>query len=289
MPVEEVPEPLQVPGLGQDHPAVHEDRLQDHPGHAVALVGEDALDRREVVVGDHPERLGVGGRHADRVRHRHRPVRRPGLRDVDPVRERQAVGAAVVRALDLDDEVATGRRPHDPAGVHRGLRARVLEPPERQPEALGEELGDDHGVLDRHGEVRPERHAPAHRLDDLGVRVAHDHHPVAGVQVDVAVPVEVDDVRALAPVPVEDHRLQRVPAARHPAGERALRPLGEGHLARRPLPQARLLLGDQLLDLGGIDLAHAPNLLGADGAKHRAAVKPPRARAGRPGSRPTPA
>ena len=70
-----------------------------------------------------------------------------GVGEVRPVREREAVGAPVVAALDLDDEVPSRRRPHAPARVHRRLRARVLEPPERQAEAFGQELRDDDRVL----------------------------------------------------------------------------------------------------------------------------------------------
>ena len=59
----------------------------------------------------------------------------------------------VVGALDLDDQVASGDRPHQVDRVHRRLGARVVEPPLRQAEPVGQRLGDDDRVLGRLGEV----------------------------------------------------------------------------------------------------------------------------------------
>ena len=54
---------------------------------------------------------------------------------------------AVIRALDLDDQLATGDGTHEVERIHRGLGARVAEAPLRQPEPRGQRLGDVDGVL----------------------------------------------------------------------------------------------------------------------------------------------
>ena len=59
----------------------------------------------------------------------------------------------VVAALDLDDQVPAGDRPHEVDGVHGRLRAGVDEAPEGQVPTLTELLGHHDGVLGGLGEV----------------------------------------------------------------------------------------------------------------------------------------
>ena len=83
-------------------------------------------------------------------------------------------------------------------GVHRRLGARVVEPPQRQPEPSRELAGDDDRVVGGLGEVGALRDTSLHRFDDCGVGVTGDHHAVATVQVDVLGAVDIPHPRALA-------------------------------------------------------------------------------------------
>jgi hypothetical protein len=262
VPVQEFDEALEVARFGLDHADVHRNRLEDHPRYPVAFLVQDALHRSEVVERHHPKRPTVELGHAGRVRDRDRPVGGTRLVHVDPVREGEPVRAPVVTPLDLDHEVAPGRGAHDPACVHRRLRTRVLEPPQREPEAFGEQFGDHDRVLDRHREVRPERDARPDRLDDLGMGVTDHHDAVAGVQVDVRVAVEVPHPGALAPIAIDRERVQRVPRTGHAAGQALARPLGERDRARQALGDPCAFAFGELGHAGRVDVGHAASCSG---------------------------
>jgi hypothetical protein len=152
----------------------------------------------------------------------------------------------VVAALDLDDQVPSGDRPDQVHGVHRGLGARVGEPPGRQAEPASEFLGDRERVARRLGEMGTERDLPADRFDDGRVTVAGQRGAITAVQVDILVAVDVVELRALAVT--EPHRLRAgdLPARGDPARQRG------GRLRRHP---ARLRLpGREDLLLPGDDI-----------------------------------
>src|ERR1700689_2298077 len=98
---------------------------------------------------------------------------------------------AVVAAFDLDDQVASGDRPHYVNRVHRRFGARVGEPPQRQLEPLGQLPGDSQRVASWLSEVGAARTLPLNGFDDRRVRVPGQRDTVAAVQVDVLVPVDV--------------------------------------------------------------------------------------------------
>ena len=70
----------------------------------------------------------------------------------------------------------------------------LLKRHKRQAEPARQLACDDDRVVGRLGEVRALRDAALHRLDDVGVGVAGDHHAVAAVQIDVLGAVDVPDL-----------------------------------------------------------------------------------------------
>ncbi len=158
------------------------------------------------------------------------------LVDLGQHRDHHRVVVAVVAALDLEDPVAPGRRPHQVDRVHRGLGAGVAEAPQRLPEALGEVVRDDDGVLGGLGEVGAARNPGADRLDDRRMGVAGERDAVPAVEVGVLVAVDVVGLRAESVAEPHRVRLGDLPARRRPAGERA-RPLGHGLAGALPVQE----------------------------------------------------
>jgi hypothetical protein len=149
-------------------------------------------------------------------------------------RDHHAVVVAVVGAEDLEDRVAAGVRAGDPDRVHRRLGPRVGEAPLRQAPAARELLGDDDGVLGRHGEVRAVVESLGHGAGDGRVGVPLHHRAEAVVEVDPPRPVHVPHIGALAPLEA---------------------PGALVHLARAPcrVVQAGLLARGELRDAGAVE------------------------------------
>src|SRR5215813_15203126 len=177
-----------------DDPGVHHDRLDDHPGDLVRVLVQQPGDAAGVVeAGDQrelDERAGDAGAGGGLGR----LAFRAGLVGLGGDGDLDRVVVPVVAALDLDDQVPAGDRPHQVDGVHRGLGARVGEPPQRLGEPGGEFAGDRHGVRGGLGEMGAAGDLAAYRLDDGGVRVPGQPHAVAAVQVHVLVAVDVIDL-----------------------------------------------------------------------------------------------
>ncbi len=239
---------VEVAGLRQDDPAVHEGRLHDEAGRCATL-------RLEA---DDPALESVGV--VERDGHRHRGDARRDARAVGDGRVVLAIGhvvlgeadrdhhvvvVAVVRPEDLEDRVAAGDRSGQADGVHRRLGPRVEEPPLREAEAPLELLRDDDRVLGRRGEVRAERHPVRDRLGDLRVGVALHHAPEGVVDVQVPAPVHVPHVLPVAVRQVDRPRLARLVGRRHTAGEGLLRAGEHRGRSRRPLVQPAGLLLDE--------------------------------------------
>ena len=235
---------LEVAGRRRDDARVHHHRLHDHPGDLTAELGEHGVEHFEVV-----ERHDRG-----EIDHRLRDARprsdargslvRAELIEVVVHRHHHRVVMAVIAALDLHDAVAAADRAHQMHRVHRRLGAAVAEPPERKPEPRREVLGHRDRVIGRLREVRTQRDATLHGVDDRRMRVADEHHAVAAVQVDVLGAVDVPHPRALAVAHPHRARPADHPARRRAAGEHLLRlaqcapptPVGE---RGTPAPLAR--------------------------------------------------
>ena len=160
--------PSRKPSRGDDEAHVPGHRLDDHGGDLACVLGEQPLDRGEVVVRRGQRVRDRARRHAGRVRQAER--RHAGAR-----LDEQEVRVAVVAAGELDDLRAPGERAREPERAHRRLGARVDE---------AHELDARHRVADEPRELELERarravaRAAAHRLlerrDDARVRVPED-------------------------------------------------------------------------------------------------------------------
>jgi hypothetical protein len=108
-----------------------------------------------------------------------------------------------------------------------GLRGRRGELPLRQAVALGEVLGHRDRVLAGEQELVPAPHLPGDRLGHGRRRVAAERAHVGHVEVEVGVPVDVGEVRALAMRHPDGRVVVEIvhPRHRHAARHRAPRPL----------------------------------------------------------------
>ncbi len=196
MRVQEVLQALEVTLLGKDDAGIHHDRFQDHSGDLARVLLEHAGDRSKVVERSDErqghDRLGDAG-----VRwNARRPVGGSDLGGVGRDGDLHRVVVPVVTALDLDDEVASGDRPHQVDRFHRRLGPRVAKAPQGLAEAGSELLRDDNRVLRRLREVRAPGDLGSHRLHDRGMGVPSEASTVAAVEIDVLGPVHVVDLRA---------------------------------------------------------------------------------------------
>ena len=161
---------------------------------------KSALDRVEVVV-----------RRDERVARRRPPARRASRacrasRRREPACDEQAVGVAVVAAVELDDLAS---RPvnaaREPQRAHRRLGARARRSAPSRSTAARRAISSASSTSSAVGAPKlvPRRSAASTRRDDLRVRVAEDQRAPRADVVDVAVAVDVEEVRALAAVDEE--------------------------------------------------------------------------------------
>ena len=164
-------DPLEIAVERLDDVDVHHRRLHDQPGDLALELREDAGERVGVVERHRAGELGQRPRVAGAVGHRDRVVAIAERLERRVDGDHHRVVVAVIGALDLEDHVAAGDPAREVDGVHRRLGARVREPPLRQPEAVGELLGDDDRAVGRArrsgcrrgGGRRPPRRRPGSR------------------------------------------------------------------------------------------------------------------------------
>ncbi len=203
------------------HEAAEQQRLEHDGGDLLAVLGELAL-----------ERLGVAER---------REVDAAGLLRAVVEPDLEVVEGAVEAVDRLQHRAAPGERARDFHREHPRLGARVgeahaledLDPLAQHPRELDLLLGRDEEARAAPGRL-------AQRRDDGWERVAVDQAEPVVREVDVAVVVEVDQVRAFAAPRDERVRPVVAPAARqaaHHVAPRALHRLGR---ARRALAVALL-------------------------------------------------
>jgi hypothetical protein len=106
----------------------------------------------------------------------------------------------VVLAFECEDPFAAGRDPREPDHVSHRLRRGQRELPFRHAPSLGQLLGHDDRVFGRQSEL----HAPLEPVDrrrhDRGMRVARRGDGDVQVHVEVTVPVDIGEVRAVGRV-----------------------------------------------------------------------------------------
>ena len=95
---------------------VSRDRLHDDGCDAIGVLLEQPPDGRQIVVGRDERQLGECGGHA-------RTVGEAERRDARAGSSEQAIGVAVIAAIELDDAVAASERAREPQRGHRRLGA----------------------------------------------------------------------------------------------------------------------------------------------------------------------
>src|SRR5581483_4240082 len=192
----------------RDDAHVPGDRLDDDRREPLAVAHDRLGCRVDVVVGADDRVARDGARHARRRRDSEGREARAGARE-------QRVGMAVVAAGELEDPVALREAAREAERAHRRLRPRRDEPHlldrRHRVRDLGREL---HLRLGGRAEARAAERRLAHRLDRLRVGVPEDERAPRADPVEVAVPVDVDEVRAFPAL--DEERLVQADGAHRP-------------------------------------------------------------------------
>ena|SRR5438128_1137770 len=107
---------------------------------------------------------------------------------------------SVISTLELEDEVATGRRTGDPQGAHRRLGPAVDEPdPFYRGHPPADQLGQANLAWAGYAERTAGFRRAPDRIDDGRIRVAENKRSECSHIVDVSAAGFVPDERALAP------------------------------------------------------------------------------------------
>ncbi len=111
----------------------------------------------------------------------------------------QRVRVSVVAPVELHEQVSPGGATRKPDRAHRRLGAAVHEPHALDARhGFDDAFGQLHFPGRRHAERRAFRCRRLRSLDDLGTRVPEQQGSPRLHEVDVAIPVHIDEVRALA-------------------------------------------------------------------------------------------
>ena len=197
----------------------------------------------DVVVGDQHGRGLRARRQARRVRDADRALELACPIEGRADAELHVVPGAVVAALGLRHERPAREGARDAHGHHHGLGARVREADALdRADALAQHLREPHRVLVRRGEACALGELRPDRLDDGRMGVAVDQRGVVVEQLDVAIAVDVVEVRAGAAT--RERRVRREPrrGARIASGHRSLR---LGVQLRGPRRACGVALGDR--------------------------------------------
>ena len=240
-----------VAGLGQHHADVGQRRLGQHASDVAA--GQRGFECGEVVeLDDH----GVRGEVVD-LAEQAVALGGPARDQVDE----HVVDGAVVAAVE-DDQLAppAGRAQpaqHEPVGI--GGRRREL--PERQPEALGQQLTDHGRVFAGQHRGQAARGLARHRLNHRCRRVAEHRAGVAEAEVDQRVAVRVDKLRARGLCHLQRERRAPVvhPVQRHAEHQVSRGSRGQFARARVARDELGALMLQQGLRAHAIDTAAGRN------------------------------
>ena len=177
----------------RDLARVAADRLNHHGGY-IAIAGQDLAYQFEVVRRDEDDLPGHLLVDPD--------AGRTVEMGVDP--ERHVVVPAMKMPVEADDLRPSGEGPGETDGHVGGLGARGME---AHPLGTGNHLLDQpapaHFQLVAGAEMGPLFHLALHRFLDLGPAVAEQHGPVAAIEIDIFIVVDVPLSRSLGVVGVD--------------------------------------------------------------------------------------
>ena len=210
--------PRETRGVGTTTPMLPTTGSKITPAIRAPCSANASFKSGDVVVLQHERVLRRAGRDARRIGHAERRRRAAG-------RHQQAIDVPVVVAGELDDHVAAGEAAGQADRAHRGFGAGVDQPHLLDARhGLDDQLGQLALGLGRRAEARAAASGRFDRGDDGRMRVAEDQRPPGADVVDVAVAVDVPQIRALAAL--DDDRL---------AADAAERPRRAVHAARHEL------------------------------------------------------
>ena len=153
---------------------------------------------------------------------------------------------AVIRTLDLADDVTARDAPRQADGVHRRLGPGVGEPDALEPESSAQLFGQRHRRFGGHRELGA---GPGRALDgghDARVGVARRGRTEAVVEVEVVPAVDVPHLGSAAAREVDGIGVRRLERRRHAEGQRLESPLEEPARRGRGLEEGGVLRGEQL-------------------------------------------
>ncbi len=176
---------------GRDAAGIADDGLDDDGGDLAGMGGEGGFDGGEIVVGQSE------GEVRDLVGHACRAGNAKGG-DAGAGFDQQAVGVAVIAALEFDDEFAAGGGAGQADGRHRGLSAGADEAHFFDGGIAGGDALGEIGLGGRGGaEAGRVARGALNGFDDRRKGVAQNHRAPGAEVVDVAIAVGVVEVCAL--------------------------------------------------------------------------------------------
>ena len=183
------PQALEETGCGGDEPHVARGRFDDDAGHVLPMLSHGELHGVEIVEGDRNGKLGEPPGDAGASRDAERGHAGARL-------DEERVGMPVIAALEFEYFFALRVSPREADGAHGRLRAGADHPDLIH---RGKGLDDHPGHLDLGGRRGPVAGSSSGRLSDFpdhgGMRVSEDHGSPRGHVVDVAIAVDVPDLR----------------------------------------------------------------------------------------------
>ena len=215
----EFPQTFQEAGFGLNESSVANDRFENDTGNGIRVLGEQRLDRLQIVVGS-GEGVGCGAaRYSGGIGQAEGCHTGSGL-------HQEHVGVAVIAAFKLDHLVASGEGAHQSKNRHAGLGAAVDEAHHLDAgNSVDHHLGQ--GVLEGTGstEARALFDGLLQSADHLGVGMAADGRPPAADVIDVFVPIHVPGVGTFHPIKhdrLTADRLERPHRGAHATGHQPL-------------------------------------------------------------------
>ena len=192
--------------VGRDESRVADHRLDDDRRDAIRVLAHQRFHCPDVVERRGERQRGERRGHTGRIGKSERRDPRAGTHE-------EAVGVAMIAAVELDQEIATRLRTCDAQRAHRRLGAAGDEAQHLDVRhARSHQFGQRHLERRRYAEARAVFHRLAQRIEHHRRRMAEDERPPREHVVEILVAVDVPDARPLPAL--DDERLAADPAER---------------------------------------------------------------------------